>query len=286
MTACPSCGTPARADDRFCARCGFTLTELSPGEPPSARFCTACGALLEEGGRFCARCGRPAPASEDHAPISSDEAEEEDLLADWEVEVPDEPAPPAPRGDEALTEQVPRTPRPSDTAVIEAPPEPPPSAPVPYVLPPHPAREPREPPRGFPFGATFALIGAVVVIVSAILEWGGPFAEDLPRDIAFRLLFDPQGPAAGPNLGVVILGVGTLGALVALLTMAVPILKPARRLIGLITLAIPAGFAVRTFQVAVDDGMFLDVPSLLGPGVYVALAGAFVEMVAGKWFRR
>lgn len=241
---------------------------------------------MEEGGRFCARCGRPAPASEDRSQVPSDEeGDEEDLLADWDVEVPDEPAPPPPPRDEAVTEQVPRTPRPSDTAVIERPPERP-SVPVPYVPSPRPAREPREPPRGFPFGATFALFGAVAVIVSAILEWEGPFAEDLPRDIAFRLLFHPQGPATGPNLGVVILGVGTLGALVALLTMAVPIVKPARRLIGLITLAIPAGFAVRTFQVAVDDGMFLDLPSLLGPGVYVALAGAFVELVAGKWFRR
>jgi hypothetical protein len=126
----------------------------------------------------------------------------------------------------------------------------------------------------------------VAVIVSAILEWGGPFGDPLPRDIAFRLLFDPQGPSTGPNLGVVVLGIGTLGALVALLTMAVPILTPLRRLIGLLTLAIPAGFAVRSVQLALGDGTLIDLPSLLGPGVYVAFAGAFVQLVAGKWFGR
>jgi RNA polymerase subunit RPABC4/transcription elongation factor Spt4 len=287
MTACPSCGIPAGADDRFCGRCGSTLT-ASALESPTYRFCTACGAGLEEDDRFCPRCGQPSRPPETGPPSASSHEDEEDLLADWEVEVPDEPPPPPPappRRDEAVTEQVPRTPRPSDTAVIERHPDLP-VAPAPYVPPPRPAREPREPPRGFPFGATFALIGAVAVIVSAVLEWRGPFGQDLPRDIAFRLLFDPQGPATGPNLGVVLLGVGTLGALVALLTMAVPILRLVRRLVGLITLAIPAGFAVRTFQVAVEDGRFLDLPSLLGPGVYVAAAGAFVQMVAGRWSRR
>jgi hypothetical protein len=72
----------------------------------------------------------------------------------------------------------------------------------------------------------------------------------------------------------------------ALVTMAVPFLKFVRRLVGLITMAVPAAFLVRTFQLAVEDGAFLDLPALLGAGVYVAAAGSLVELFAGKWFTR
>lgn len=282
MTACPSCGAPAGAEDRFCGRCGSSLDDVPQARPSSAGFCSSCGAALEVDDRFCGRCGRPVRTSETAAPIPVDQGDEVDFLADWDLEVPDDEQP-KPSRHEAVTEQVPLPPPPADTAVIEQQPVAPP---VPYVPLPPPAREQREPARGFPLGATFALIGAVAVIVSAILEWSGPFGEDLPRDIAFRLLFDPRGPATGPNLGVVLLAVGTLGALVALLTMAVPLLTPARRLVGLATLAIPAGFAVRTVQLGLSDGSILDVPSLLGPGFYVALAGSIVQLVAGRWSRR
>lgn len=281
MTTCSSCGAPAGADDRFCGRCGAELTGARPAIPVGGGFCTACGAALEADDRFCGRCGAPVQAAEP--------APEEDLLADWDLEVPADEAstvaaPPA-RPEEAVTESIQRPPTPSDTAVIHQQPEavPPPPAPV---GPEPPAPEPRAPSRGFPLGATVALLGAVAVIVSAVLEWRGPFAGDLPRDIAVRSLFDPSGPATGLNLGIVLLGVGTLGALVAILTMAVPALKPLRRLMGLVALALPAGFAVRTAQLALDNGEILDLPSLLGPGVYVAAVGAFVELVAGKWFGR
>jgi hypothetical protein len=217
------------------------------------------------------------------APETTGLDDEGDLLSDWDVEIPEAaPLPPPPPRDEAVTEQVPLTPRVSDTAVISTPSAQPtrPEAPIPTP----PTKEPREGPRGFPLGATFALLGAVAVIVSAVLEWGGPFGRPFPRDIAVRLLFDPSGPATGPNLGVVLLVVGTVGALVALLTMAVPAFTPLRRLIGLLTLAIPAGFTLRT--ATLGDGSFVDLPSLIEAGVYVALAGAFAEMVAGRWFRR
>jgi hypothetical protein len=240
---------------------------------------------VEEADRFCGRCGRPVRSSET-APATPQE-DEVDFLADWDLVVHEEQPPRASRH-EAVTEQVPLPPPPADTAVIEQQPEAPP-VPVPapaYEPLPPPAREPRERARGFPLGATVSLIGAVAVIVSAILEWNGPFGEDLPRDIAFRLLFDPRGPATGPNLGVVLLSVGTLGALVSLLTMAVPLLTPARRLIGLATLAIPAGFFVRTVQLGLGGGSILDVPALVGIGVYVALAGSVVQLVAGRWSRR
>jgi hypothetical protein len=130
------------------------------------------------------------------------------------------------------------------------------------------------------------LLGAVAVIVSSILPWEGPFEGSLPRDIPVRLLVDPSGPSTGFSLGILILLVGTIGALMALVTMAVPFLKFVRRLVGLTTLAVPAVFIVRTFQLAVEDGAFLDLPALLGAGVYVAVVGALVLLVAGKWFRR
>ena len=280
MTSCASCGAPAGADDRFCGRCGAELAAPQPAPPSAAGFCTSCGATLEVDDRFCGRCGAPARGAE---------PEPEDLLADWDLEVPayeaEEIIAPPPKPDEAVTESIQRAPKPSDTAVIHQPPEPVRPLPAP-VVPVPPAADARQPSRGFPLGATVALIGAVAVIVSAVLEWGGPFAGDLPRDIAARLLFDPTGPATGPNLGVVLLGVGTGGALVAILTMAAPALKPLRRLMGLVALAIPAGFTLRTAQLALETGGILDLPALLGTGVYVAAVGAFVELVAGKWFGR
>lgn len=47
--ACSRCGTPANAGDRFCAKCGGTLT-------PSP-VCTECGTPLKAGDRFCGKCG-------------------------------------------------------------------------------------------------------------------------------------------------------------------------------------------------------------------------------------
>ena len=286
MTTCASCGSPTRADDRFCARCGADLGAGRPAEPPGPGFCTSCGAPLEADDRFCGRCGASLTGTEPGA------LEDQDLLADWDLEVPDDEGPPQAVDDrEAITESIPRPPPPSDTAIIERQPgmprpPVPPAPPMPAGTRPEADRTTRTGARGFPLGATIALLGAIAVISSAILEWRGPFGPDLPRDIAVRLLFDPVGPSTGPNLGFVLLVVGTTGALVAILTMALPALKPLRRLMGLLALAIPAGFAVRTFQLALEDGALLDLPTLLGSGVYVAAAGGIVEMVAGKWFRR
>jgi hypothetical protein len=286
MTTCANCGSPTRDTDRFCARCGADLGAEQSLEPAGAGFCTSCGAPLEADDRFCGRCGAPL-AGREPRPL-----EAQDLLADWDLEVPDDEDLPLPAaGDrEAITEAIPRPAPPPDTAIIERQPElpapPVPARPVPLGPGSEGDRTERAVSGGFPLGATVALLGAISVIVSAILEWNGPFGPDRPRDIAARLLFDPSGPPTGPNLGFVLLVVGTTGALVAILTMAVPVLKPLRRLMGLVALAIPAGFAVRTFQLALEDGALLDLPALLGPGVYVALAGGFVEMVAGKWFRR
>jgi hypothetical protein len=214
---------------------------------------------------------------------------EDDLMVEWGLDLP-EPTP-----DAAPTEAIalPAS-APTDTAVLTPTPEPylspggparaPAAAPEPAPAPAPPA--PAAPPRPFPWGASFALLGAVAVIVSSILPWEGPFEGSLPRDIPVRLLVDPQGPSSGISLGMVLLLLGTIGALMALVTMAAPFLKFVRRLAGLATLAIPAVFVLRTVDPLLADGEIGQLLSALGAGVYTATAGAVVLLLAGRWFRR
>jgi hypothetical protein len=219
--------------------------------------------------------------------------EDEDLLAEWETAL----RPPSPRmfDDPAITETIVRpAPAPVREPVRIPPPTPEPFEPAgTAVLPipqiprrsPPPSAAPGRPPFRFPLGATLALLGAVAVILSAVLPWDGPFRSSLPRDIpAVRLLSDAGG--SGLSLGILLLSVGTLGALMALLTMAVPVLKPLRRLVGLLSLSLPFLFAVQTGRPILAEGSITPLWSALGVGVYVAAGGAFVQTVAGRWFRR
>jgi hypothetical protein len=209
--------------------------------------------------------------------------DDQDFFADWNMVFAEEPPPPT---QAAVTEAIPRPASaeadpvsadvdPSDTAVL-------PPAPTTPPFPTSPVQPRRPAPRGFPWGASVALLGAIAVIVSAVLPWvrGG-----LPRDIAARTLIDPNGAPSGINLGVVLLVVGTIGALAALLTMVVPWLGFLRRLAGLAALAVPGLFLFRTWEPQLAGGVraFLD---LLQPGVVAAGSGAMVQIVAGKWFRR
>ncbi|OQA47572.1 MAG: Double zinc ribbon [Chloroflexi bacterium ADurb.Bin325] len=65
--ACPQCGQPAAADDRFCARCGAELSAAGPAAESAGAVCPHCGKPLAAGDRFCAACGKPvaeaAPAA-------------------------------------------------------------------------------------------------------------------------------------------------------------------------------------------------------------------------------
>jgi tetrahydromethanopterin S-methyltransferase subunit C len=124
-------------------------------------------------------------------------------------------------------------------------------------------------------------------MVSALIPWTGPgyVAEVHPRDVAFLALLDPNRPETAPSLGLVLLGAGLLGALVALLTMVAPILKFLRRIIGLLTLAVVGFFVFRLVQELLEVGEVGNILSALGIGAYTAAAGAFTQMVAGKWFR-
>lgn len=226
--------------------------------------------------------------------------EEEDLLADWDfgLEVEDAPPQPPPVGapappsipppDQAPTQTIAVNPR--DTSILPVQPEQAPYEPE-AVPPPGPAAAPVPPERragaGFPFGATVALLGAVAVIVSSIVDWGrGELVGTFPRDIPVRQLITPNAEAGGVSMGMVLLVVGTIGALVALLTMAVPFLRFLRRLIGLATLIVPVLYVIRVAIPLFVDLRFADVVGVLGTGFYVAAVGAFVQMVAGRWFGR
>jgi hypothetical protein len=130
-------------------------------------------------------------------------------------------------------------------------------------------------------------LGAVAVIVSSVLDWGrGGLAGTLPRDIPARQLISPGAEAAGVSMGIVLLIAGTVGALLALLTMAAPVLRFLRRLVGLATLAVPVLYVIRVAIPLFADLRFGDVFGVLGVGFYFATVGAFVQMIAGRWFGR
>ncbi len=239
---------------------------------------------MEENDRFCGQCGAALGRDETAHVLEDDE----DPLAEWERHrslrgpvVPDDQAP---------TESIPAA-RPGDTAVL---PEVPPAEPAPPPgLSPAPPPVAIAPRRGFPLGATLALIGGIAVILSAILPWTTAAHPDLagpvlPRDIGFlAVLLGGGTDRGGPSLGIVLLGAGVAGGLMALLTMVAPALKVLRRLIGLATLAIPALFVFRVAQGFLGEpGAPALVVQSLAAGVYVAAAGALVQMVAGRWFRR
>jgi hypothetical protein len=134
----------------------------------------------------------------------------------------------------------------------------------------------------FPWGGTLALLGALAVILSAIVDWGGPFPASLPRDISASWLLDPGAPASGPSLGVVLLVAGTVGALVTLVGMAAPGFTFLRRFMGLATLMVPIAFGLRTIQSLAEGSSMSELPSALGLGVTMAAAGGLLQLAARR----
>ncbi len=58
--ACPACGGPAAADDKFCPACGADLRGAPAAAhlaPATGRACPKCGRPAEPGDRFCGGCG-------------------------------------------------------------------------------------------------------------------------------------------------------------------------------------------------------------------------------------
>jgi serine/threonine protein phosphatase PrpC len=84
--ACPACGAPVAADERFCEGCGADLPAVvrepapgpaaadpAPTDPPvvdadpapAGRACAACGGTVDDDG-YCDTCGMRAAAERDH----------------------------------------------------------------------------------------------------------------------------------------------------------------------------------------------------------------------------
>jgi len=293
---CRDCGSQSRDVDRFCAACGTTLAGVPVSTVKPTGFCTACGAPLAAADRFCGRCGQPT-VPDDRDRTQPHLVSGGGFFEGWDRE------PPTP-AEEPRTESIPvPAKRRSDTAVLPVQSDPylkpasPADRPVEVLEPPEPEAgpaRPAPPPRAerpagaFPWGASLALLGAVAIVVSALLPWTRGELVLVPRDLPFRFLISPEaadaGRVAGPSLGIVLLVAGVAGALVALLTMVAPFLRFLRRLIGLLTLVVPVLFVIR---LATAGGVGLDaLPDALGVGVYVAAAGSAVQIVAGRWFRR
>ena len=85
--ACPSCGSPISATDRFCEACGHELAPgatpadagaaaaaaavaAQPPAPANAPPCPACGATVGPVDGYCSECGAKAPAERDHQELS------------------------------------------------------------------------------------------------------------------------------------------------------------------------------------------------------------------------
>lgn len=286
---CSGCGASLEADARFCRRCGAQAPE--PPEDVFADMVFNGHDILTDTETMTGLVAGASSASPQPRPESRDAVTESipvpEPSAPPSVPRPRPSSPPAPGAAEArrsraedrvATATIERTPVRRVAAPAEAPQAP---APMPRgIEEPHEAPLPRG--AGFPWGGTLALIGALGVILSSILDWGGPFSASLPRDISAAWLLDPNAPAIGPSLGLVMLFAGTLGALVTLVGMAAPRFTFLRRIVALLTLFIPMAFALRTLQSPDEQTGITDLPSALGVGVWVAAAGALVELAAGR----
>jgi hypothetical protein len=125
----------------------------------------------------------------------------------------------------------------------------------------------------FPMG----VIGAVALAIAAFLPWfaSGGFTAD-SFDVALPFLWDLEA-AGNPKLGYAVLALGVLG-LAPIVFKGVP--DTVRRVAALAGIAVAVLFV---FQVNRGvDSTFGDTIEVLGYGVYVALAGAVVLLIAPR----
>lgn len=125
----------------------------------------------------------------------------------------------------------------------------------------------------FPLGA----VGAAALIAAAFLPWfdiGGFTANAF--DVALPFLWD-LAASGDPALGFVVAGLGAIGLLAAFLP-AVP--DGLRRLAGIAGVAAAGLFAYQVHRGV--DGTVSDTIDALGYGVYVALAGAVLLLIAPR----
>jgi drug/metabolite transporter superfamily protein YnfA len=125
----------------------------------------------------------------------------------------------------------------------------------------------------FPVG----ILGAIALSVAAFLPWfdSGGFTAD-SFDVALPFLWDLEA-SGDPKLGIAVLALGVLGLLPILLK-GVP--DTVRRVAALGGIAVAALFVLQVHRGV--DSTFADTIEVLGYGVYVALAGAVVMLIAPR----
>jgi hypothetical protein len=125
----------------------------------------------------------------------------------------------------------------------------------------------------FPLGA----LGAIALAAATFLPWfdsGGLTADAF--DVALPFLWDVEA-GGDPKLGILVLALGVLG-LAALFLRAVPdVVRLGAGVVGIIVAAL---FILQVHRGV--DATFSDTIEVLGYGVYVALAGAAVLLIAPR----
>ena len=218
------------------------------------RYCANCGLDRREGERFCRNCGAPLGTGETRP------HETQDLSAGGEPTAPLRHTGPAP-----VLPPPPSAPNPIPSAVGVAAPGS--AAPVPSAA----AR------RSLPFKPV-ALAGGIALAVSAFLAWGqGADASDA-LDLPVELLWSLDATDGAVKIGFLLLAIGGLGAVLAF----VPRTAWIRRICGGVGAAIVLAFVVTLVRLLDQAGLGLgELSDLVGPGAYVALAGA-VALTASR----
>jgi type IV secretory pathway VirB2 component (pilin) len=221
------------------------------------RYCPKCGHARTEGERFCRKCGAALGSGETKltpTPVIASGPPGEATALLPPVDPGSAALPPPPGATPAAVTPVATLPQTPEPQAAQAPgPQAAPGARRSVTVKP------------------LALVGGLLLIVSAFLEWilGAGSATGL--DVPVQALWDIN-TADGPvKLGFVLVALGAIGGGLTLGRRTSWI----RRLCGSIGVAIVLGFAVQIYRVIDGSGGSIgDVLTTIGPGVYVALAGA------------
>jgi len=226
------------------------------------RYCPKCGHARTEGERFCRKCGAALGSGETKLTPTPVVASG---VGEATASLP--PVGPAPA---ALP------PPPGAPAVVAPPVSTPPQTPAPQVVQAPVPQAAHGPGRSVAV-KPLALVGGLLLVVSAFLQWilGAGSATGL--DVPVQALWDIEAADGPVKLGFVLVAIGAIGGGLSL----VPRTAWLRRLCGSIGVAIVLGFAAQLYRVIDGSGGSLgDVLTTIGPGVYVALAGAVALQIS------
>ncbi len=226
------------------------------------RYCPKCGHARTEGERFCRKCGA--------------------ALGSGETKLT--PTPVMASGAGEATASLP----PVDPASAALPPPPgappvvaPPIATAPQTPAPQAAQTPAPQAAHGPGSSVtvkpLALVGGLLLIVSAFLQWILGAGSATGFDVPVQALWDIEAADGPVKLGFVLVAIGAIGGGLSLVQRT----SWLRRLCGSIGVAIVLGFALQIYRVIDGPGGSIgDVLTTIGPGVYVALAGAVALQIS------